>query len=46
MSLPTAWLTLQVVTAALWNDGHQTDDEGPRGWGGSEQECVPGQRAG
>lgn len=34
MSLPTAWLTLQVVTAALWNDGHQTDDEGPRGWGG------------
>lgn len=46
MSLPMAWLTLQVVTAALWNDGHQTDDEDSREWVGSEQECVPGQRAG
>lgn len=34
MSLLMAWLTLQVVTAALWNDGHQIDDEGPRGWDG------------
>lgn len=34
LSLPMAWLTLQVVTAALWSDGHQTKDEDPRGWGG------------
>lgn len=34
LSLLMAWLTLQVVTAALWSDRHQNDDEGPRRWAG------------
>lgn len=34
LSLLMAWLTLQVVTAALWSDRHQNYDEGPRGWAG------------